>query len=247
MLPLRELTYQAPEPAPATYPHHLPALSGFQHLPFTQPVTFFIGDNGSGKSTLLESLAAKAGFHAQGGSHHANYPVANTDTHLADALRLIWNRKVSNGFFFRAESFFAYASYVDELAQDSAKALQPFGGVSLHHRSHGESFLALFQNRLDADRPALYLFDEPEAALSITGQLALLRIMHRWAKSGHVQVIVATHSPILLAFPKAAIWTFDTTPLSPTTYRESAPYQVTRAFLEDPERIFHELFSEDDE
>lgn len=247
MLPLREFRYEPPKPQPRRYPFNIPALKGFSGISVQQPVTFFIGDNGSGKSTLLESLAVAAGFHAEGGSRNASYDMVSTNTELARALRLIWNRKTPNGFFFRAESFFSFATYLEDVEKENTQTtpFHAYGGRSLHERSHGESFLSLFRYRLGSDRPALFLFDEPESALSITGQMALLRFMWDWERSGRVQAIIATHSPILLAYPGAAIWTFDTSPLSSTTYKSSDPYQMTRAFLEDPDRFLKELFRSD--
>lgn len=236
------MTYQPPDPVPPRHPYNLPAIQQWHTLTFTSPITFFIGENGSGKSTLLESLAAKAGFNPEGGSRNAAYDAAHTNAELGDRLRLVWNRKAANGFFLRAESFFQYVSYLEKLGPE---AFNSYGGQSLHQRSHGESFLALFKHRLSINQPALYLLDEPEAALSITGQLALLRFMHQWEHSQQIQAVIATHSPILLAYPNAAIWTFDTSPLSTVSYRESSPYQMTRAFLEGPERYLQQLFSDD--
>lgn len=247
MLPLRSIQFTWPDPQPGHFPWAIPAFHGLESLTFENPVTFLVGDNGSGKSTLLESLAQAAGFNPEGGSQHANYDAAQTEAPLSQTMRLIWNRKARNGFFFRAESFFSYASYVDTLG-----CLRSYGGKSLHASSHGESFLALFRHRLSGRRgrgpsePTIYLFDEPEAALSTTGQLAFLRLLNEWAGSGHIQVIAATHSPILLALPGASLYSFDSSPIQPTTYRESSPYQLTRAFLDNPDRFLKELFQDND-
>ncbi len=242
MLPLREVRFEFPEPQPNRYPWNLPALQQLDALAFQTTVTFLIGDNGSGKSTFLESVAEAAGFNPEGGSRNASYNAAHTDIHLAQGLRLVWNRKALSGFFFRAESFFAYANYLEEIGGFSS-----YGGRSLHHQSHGESFLSLFRNRLNPRSPSLYLFDEPESALSTTGQFAFIRLLKEWANSGRAQVIVATHSPILLAFPGATIYSFDYAPVMPVGYAESTPYRLTRAFLEAPDTFLHELFREDDE
>nr|WP_207711795.1 AAA family ATPase [Sulfobacillus harzensis] len=247
---MREIQYRAPDPLPQRYPFQLPALHGFASLPLTSPVTFFIGDNGSGKSTFLEALADAAGLQVEGGSPNMIVDKPRTNTELAQALHLVWNIKLRNGFFFRAETLYNLASYLEDLADDpysggKSVVFGPYGGRSLHERSHGESFLALFQHRLNPHRPALYLFDEPEAALSITTQLAFLRLIHDWASSGHVQIIIATHSPIILAYPNASIWDFDASPMALTTYMASRPYQVTRAFLDAPERFLNHLFRDD--
>lgn len=141
-----------------------------QRLPLDQALTFFIGENGSGKSTLLESQAETAGFHPEGGSRNAAYAAAHTNTELAHALHLVWNRKPADGFFLRAESFFDYAGYIDDIAKAAGPlTYAAYGGRSLHERSHGESFLALFRHRLAPTCPSLLLLDEPDSALSITG------------------------------------------------------------------------------
>lgn len=247
MLLLREIQFRPPEPPPDRYPFDLPALEGLRQFVLDRPLTFFIGENGSGKSTLLESLAESAGLHPEGGSRNAAYAASHTNTELARALHLVWNRKPADGFFLRAESFFGYADYLDEMAREVGPegTYAAYGGRSLHERSHGESFLALFRHRLAPTRPAFLLLDEPESALSIAGQLALLSFMHRWERSEIVQAIVATHSPILLAYPGAAIWTFDARPLARIAYEDTEPYRTTRAFLNDPDRFLHELFRDD--
>ncbi len=247
MLPIREIRYQPHAPS-QRYPFNIPALQGLQGIILDRAVTFFIGDNGSGKSTLLENLALAAGLNPEGGSRHASYDPAHTNTELANALHIVWNRKPMGGFFFRAESFFDYASYLDETARAAGPNEDPYaayGGLPLHERSHGESFLALFRHRMVPTRPALLLLDEPESALSITGQFALLRFMRQWEQSGVVQVIVATHSPILLAYPGAAIWDFDKSPLATVSYDESDPVRLTRAFLDAPSRFLREIFSDE--
>ncbi len=233
-----------PTPRPSTYPWNLTVLEHLNVLSFPSAVTFFIGDNGSGKSTILESLAIASGFNPEGGSRHAAYHAAHTDGQLSQAMRLTWNHKALHGFFFRAESFFSYASYLEELEDDSVFA--SYGGKSLHQQSHGESFLSLFRNRLQPRSSALYLFDEPESALSITGQLAFLRLLKQWSGTGQTQVIIATHSPILLAFPGATIYSFDVAPITSIRYEDSAPYQLTLSFLKSPDVFLRELFRHDD-
>ncbi len=241
MLPLREVRFQLPNPRPDGYPWNLPVLEALDRLAFPNRVTFLIGDNGSGKSTVIEALAKAAGFNPEGGSRHAAYDAAHTDTHLADAMHLVWNRPALSGFFFRAESFFAYTHYLEEIGGFDA-----YGGRSLHDQSHGESFLSVFRNRLIPRTLSLYLFDEPESALSTTGQLAFLRLLKDWSDSGRAQIIIATHSPLLLAFPGATIYSFDETGIVTVNYADSKPYQLTRAFLEAPDVFLHELFRSDD-
>lgn len=241
MLPLREVSFPWHATQPPGYPFNIPALQSLTGLPLDHAVTLFTGDNGSGKSTLLESLAHALGLPAEGGSHNAAYQTSHTNTDLANALRLVWNQKTAYGFFFRAETLFQYTTYLEDIGDDFAA----YGGRSLHRRSQGESFLSLFTQRLNPLRPGVYLFDEPEAALSSTGQLAFLRLMHHWVESRHVQLIIATHSPILLAYPGAVIWSFDSSPLRRIPYESTAPYQITKAFLDAPDRYLQQLFTDE--
>lgn len=211
-------------------------------LDFTSAVTVLVGENGSGKSTLLEALAASAGFPSLGGSQHHRPGSGTTHNALASALRLSWLPKVSNGFFFRAESFFSLASYIDEVGDVGLS-----GGRNLHHQSHGESFLALFSNRLGGHQRAIYLLDEPEVALSPTRQMAFLRLLWEWQRSGRVQAIIATHSPILMSLPGASLLSLDGGQIGPTTPEETEHHRVMRSFLGNPEKALRELLREDDE
>ncbi len=146
--------------------------------------------------------------------------------------------KLTEGFFMRAESFYNFASYLDGVSD-----LQAYGGKSLHHQSHGESFLALFQHRFEH---GLYILDEPEAALSPQRQLAFLRIIHQLTVPRHAQFLIATHSPILLAYPGATLYQFGEEGIRQTTYRETDHYQVTKDFLNDPERMLRHLLVEEE-
>lgn len=204
------------------------------------PVTILVGENGSGKSTLIEAIAKAAGFPALGGSQDHRPGGTGVDDALAGALRLSWLPKVSNGFFFRAESFFSLAGYIDDVAD-----LGNYGGRQMHRQSHGESFLALFRNRLGASGRAIYLLDEPEVALSPTRQLAFLRILRQWQQSGRVQAIIATHSPIIMALPGATLLSLDGGTIHPVRLEETEHYRVTRAFLADPAKTLGELFAEE--
>lgn len=221
------------------FPFSIPAFRDGIALGLPTPVTFFVGENGSGKSTLLEALAEICGFNPEGGNRD-HYREAREDrSALAQALRLSWMPKMTEGFFMRAESFYNFASYLDGVSDFTA-----YGGKSLHHQSHGESFLALFQNRFEH---GLYILDEPEAALSPQRQLAFLRIIHDLEIPRHAQFLIATHSPILLAYPGATLYQFEEHGIREVAYRETDHYLVTREFLNDPERIFRYLFSEEDE
>ncbi len=246
---LREIQWRAIPEDRSAYPWSLPALQTLDRLPFPRPVTFFAGDNGTGKSTVLEALASACGFNVEGGSRNHQFATAEAPDLFGSHLRLVWNRKVAHGFFFRAESFFEFASQLDAMAAEPGNSpeevYRPYGNQSLHRRSHGESFLALFTHRLASLSPSLYLFDEPEAALSPVGQMALLRIMHQWEASGRVQVIAASHSPILLSYPGAAIYDFDRHPVSAVRLEDTAAYFVTRSFLDNPQGMLHALFAEE--
>ena len=177
---------------PTTHPFNIRAFSRGIELTIESKVTFFVGENGSGKSTLLEAIAECCGFNPEGGSRDHHRAVFADRSPLAQALRLTWRPKVTEGFFMRAESFYNFATYLEAVDSD----FRSYGGKSLHEQSHGESFIALFANRFEQ---GIYLLDEPEAALSPQRQLSFLRIVHDLATPGHAQFLIASHSPILLS------------------------------------------------
>ena len=238
---LKRIQLIADKADPARFPFkHLAFLRGGDFtLDLQASVTILVGENGSGKSTLIEAIAHAAGFPALGGSQD-HRPGDAAESVLAPALRLSWLPKVSNGFFFRAESFFSLSSYIDDVAE-----LANYGGRELHRQSHGESFLALFCNRLASSGRALYLLDEPEVALSPTRQLAFLRILRDWQRSGRVQAVIATHSPILMALPGAQLLSLDGDAIRPVALEQTEHYRVTRTFLVDPAKALRTLFDED--
>lgn len=218
------------------YPFNVPAFRNGIDIELNSNVTFFVGENGSGKSTLLEALAEIGGFSPEGGSRdHCREAFADR-SEFAQALRLSWLPKVADGFFMRAESFYNFASYLDEVS-----SLRAYGGKSLHAQSHGESFLALFNNRFEQ---GLYILDEPEAALSPQRQLSFLKIIHELEAPGHAQFLIATHSPILLAYPGAVLYSLSNEGISQINYRDTEHYLVTKNFLNAPERYLKHLFSE---
>ena len=222
-----------------SFPFTIPA---FQHgisLELPTAVTFFVGENGSGKSTLLEALAEICGFNPEGGNRDHHREAREERSDLAQAILLSWQPKVTEGFFMRAESFYNFASYLEGVSDFMA-----YGGKSLHRQSHGESFLALFQNRFEQ---GLYILDEPEAALSPQRQLAFLRIIHDLAVPRHAQFIIASHSPILLAYPSTTLYQFEDDKIREVAYRETDHYRVTKDFLNAPERMLGYLFSDEDE
>ncbi|WP_372630331.1 AAA family ATPase [Cohnella sp.] len=243
---LKEVTIlQDRFPSRGGYPFSVPALRKTDRLRFEAPVTFFVGENGSGKSTLLEAIAWQCGFHTGGGGVNQIYELENSEAAFGPYIRLSWLPKVRNGFFLRAESFFDFASHLDREAREQPRyrdeIYASYGGRSLHEQSHGESFLSLFRSRFG--KQAIYLLDEPEAALSPARQLNLLSILHGMRSSA--QFIIATHSPILLGFPDARIYSFDEAPIAEIAYEDTLHYQLTRRFLENRSAVFRDLFGGD--
>jgi predicted ATPase len=219
---------------PARYPFCLPAFSQGINLTLRTPVTFFVGENGSGKSTLLEAIAECCGFNPEGGNRDHHRAVFAERSPLAQALGLSWRPKVTEGFFLRAESFYNFASYIETVSD-----MRAYGGKSLHAQSHGESFLALFAHRFEQ---GVYILDEPEAALSPQRQLTFLKIVHDLASTGHAQFLIATHSPIILSYPGAVLFSLDGNAIQEIAYRDTAHFLITRDFLNSPERFFKHLF-----
>jgi len=226
-------------PSRKVYPFSMPAFKGLDNIEFKNTVTFFVGENGSGKSTLMEAIAYKCDFNTAGGGRNNYYEVPSSESALGDFIRLAWSPKVTNGFFLRAESFYNFASHIDSLGPEAYLA---YGGKSLHEQSHGESFLSIFSNRFG--KKGIYLLDEPEAALSPTRQMALLKIIRELDQEGQSQFIIATHSPIILAYPGAQILDFDTSPVSETAYEETSHYQITKGFMDNRDLYLRKLFEE---
>ena len=212
---------------PDSYLHSLPAvrhLAQVEALTFSRAVTFLVGENGTGKSTLLEAIAVAAGFNAEGGTRNFSFSTSSTHSPLHRHLTLIKDAFPKDGFFLRAESFYNAASYIDAL--DEIPAGRPpisasYGGKSLHKQSHGESFLALVQNRFGGD--GLYLLDEPEAALSPTRLMTLMAHLHALVQK-RSQFIIATHSPMLMAYPGAQVYELSAAGIRPVDYRETEHY-----------------------
>lgn len=225
------------------YPFNIPAFSKGINIDFKSNVTFFVGENGSGKSTLLEAIAEHCGFNPSGGNRNHHYQFHETESNLTSALKFSWLPKVTDGFFMRAESFFNFATYIDELEADDPTHYSAYGGKSLHQQSHGESFLALFNNRF---KKGIYILDEPEAALSPKRQLSLLVLIHELEKSGKAQFIIATHSPIILSYPGAVLFSLDENQIEEVDYQETQHYQITKDFLLHPELFYKHLFSNDE-
>ncbi|MEG6509420.1 AAA family ATPase [Methyloligella sp. 2.7D] len=233
-------------PSKIDYPFCLPFLRGDFELRFEQPITIIVGENGTGKSTLLEGIAALAGFDQAGGGNgympvDHSQALETTGGELAQALRASWLPKLTNGWFFRAESFFSVARYLDEAARE------PLGGPPpdfLSH-SHGEGFLRFFQER--CSRQGLFIFDEPESALSPSRQIEFLKLLRRMERSRICQVIMATHSPILMAYPGAALMRLTPAGLEPSAVEETEHFRLMRDFLNDPERFIDAALAEDEQ
>jgi predicted ATPase len=225
------------------FPYAVPALQRIEDMRLDQPVTLLAGDNGTGKSTLVEAFAEAFGFDLHGGElerlgERPATPRLAFDRSLEPVLSR-WARP-RTGYFLRAESFFNVAAFVDS-DHEFSPDLSLYGDVPLHQQSHGQSFLALASHRFAGQ--GLYILDEPEAALSVSGNLALLAVIHMAARNG-AQFIIATHSPILLAIPGATIYELDDDGFHTATYDELEAVQLTRGFLTAPERYLRAALGE---
>ena len=217
------------------YPFSLPIVRSLQALSFHPKVTYIIGENGTGKSTLLEAIATAWGFNPEGGTKNFHFSTNASHSDLHKYLTLVKGlQKPIDGFFLRAESFYNVASYIDEI-----DAIRSYGGTSLHEQSHGESFFSVFMNRFSGN--GLYILDEPEAALSPMRQLSMLIRMHELIDEG-AQFIIATHSPILMGYPDATMYSLHQEKIQEITLEETEHYQTMKLFFEDRERLFHHLF-----
>jgi predicted ATPase len=221
------------------YPFALPAVKHLDVLNFHPAVTFIVGENGSGKSTLLEAIAVALEYNAEGGGRNFNFGTHSSHSELHEHVRITRGyRRPRDGYFLRAESFF---NVVSELERMGGGAFASYGGTSLHERSHGEAFMALLTHRFGGQ--GLYVLDEPEAALSPQRQLAALVRIHELVKAGS-QFIIATHSPILMAYPDARIYACLPDGLRRTDYEDTEHYQVTLDFLRDPRRMLDTLLDD---
>lgn len=257
MLQLRSVQFDIPSQYKNTYPYNLPILQQLEEVQFTKPVTILVGDNGTGKSTILNILAASGDMITIGDNKVNHILPKNFD----QSIKLTWNLKAKNGFYFKANDFIQFIERTKETKREARQAIQEIKasdvdplatmphartlydleqlyGEGLEFRSHGESFLDLFRARFRSN--GLYLLDEPEAPLSPLNQLALISLMKESVQAG-AQFIIATHSPILMAFPDAEILLLETDRLTKVPYEDIEHVTLTRDFLNNPESFLRHL------
>lgn len=221
-----------------SYPYNIPVIRTLTSLTFHPSVTFFIGENGTGKSTLIEAIAVALGFNAEGGTKHSTFSTRRSHSKLHQHIKTVKSYKhPRNGYFLRAESFYNLATLMDETGYYTT-----YSDKSLHEQSHGESFMATLTTKLKGK--GLYIMDEPESALSPTRQLAALSAIHNLVKDDS-QFIIATHSPIFLAYPNSKIYSFSDTGIDTVNYQDTEHYSVTKNFLNRHEQMLNHLLSED--
>lgn len=219
-------------------------LSNQKELSFSSNITFFVGENGTGKSTLLEAIAVAYGFNAEGGSKNFTFSTNATHSELFEHIEIAKRGYARDGFFLRAESLYNVATNIDDMDKEASfdpLVIDSYGGISLHNQSHGESFLSIVQHRFFGN--GIYILDEPEAALSPMRLLTLMAEINKLVKKDS-QFIIATHSPILLAFPDAEIFEFTQKGIQKVDYKETEHYKITKSFLENPEKMLHYLLND---
>ncbi len=249
MIYLKEIQFN---PSPRGWAIDLSAFAGLKRMKMDADVIFLVGENGSGKSTLIETLAVMCGFDVMSGP--ANSRKQDADSDLSQNLQLEWRSEPGNGFFLRAESFFNYASDLDEMYNEMKeiddmaggrfsevhKVYRSYGGKSLNQQSHGEAFRSMIQHRFNW--PGLYLMDEPEAGLSPKNQMVFLSYLNKYCRQS--QFIIVTHSPILMTFPNARIYNMDNSPLTESKLEDMEHFELTKNFLNHPNAYLHHLFVE---
>ena len=218
------------------YPFNLPAIRTLTKLEFHPCVTYIVGENGSGKSTVLEAIAVAIGFNPEGGTRNNNFSTRASHSSLSDYLIIAKGvRHPLGGFFLRAESFYNLATDIEELDKDGRgpRIIDTYGGVPLHEQSHGEAFFSVFMNKFR--KRGIYILDEPESALSPSRQMAMISRMHQLVEEGS-QFIIATHSPIIMAYPDSIIYQIKNG-FERVKYNETDNYQIMKAFVNNTEEM----------
>lgn len=227
------------------YPFNIPSIRLLNEFSFHPNVTFIVGENGMGKSTLLEAIAISLGFNPEGGSLNFKFSTYDSYSELSDHLRIIKGiSKPKDGFFLRAESFYNVASNIEELDSEpgsGSRLIDSFGGVSLHNQSHGEAFFSTFMNRFRGN--GIYILDEPEAALSPLRQLSMLARIHQLVDQKS-QFIIATHSPLLMAYPSSKIVELTEHGIEESSLEQTNHYKIMKQFFDDKDRLLHHLFKD---
>ena len=232
---LKEVTLLSEQyPTRDHYPFNIVLLQKTRSIQFSSPVTFFIGENGSGKTTLLEALARQCNIHIWSGIERTRSVINPYEQTFFLYTRVKWANGIVPGSFFSSQIFRNFAQLLDEWEADNPGQIDYFGGKSLLTQSHGQSVMSFFKARYRIK--GLYLLDEPETALSPRSQLELLRLLDEMSALGHAQFIIATHSPILLACPKSAIYSFDHTPVKTIRYEDTEHYSIYKNFMKNPRR-----------
>ena len=226
-------------PAVEQYPFNLEIFKHPRKVDVHHPVTFFVGENGTGKSTLLQAVSQRCGIYIWRGERRARFQYNRHETQFYRGIEVAWAQNTVPGSFFASEIFNNFAQIVDEWATMDPGLLDYFGGKSLMIQSHGQSLMSFFRSRFKIK--GLYLLDEPETALSPATQIDLLKLVAKMSRSGHAQFIIATHSPILLACPKATIYRFSAASLEPVGYEETEHFQVYKNFMRDPKRYLQDI------
>ena len=242
---LQEIQFQVTDSMSNQYPFNLAFLKNLKKLKIHPQVTFFVGENGMGKSTLIEAIAVASGFNAEGGTKNFNFNTRASHSDLHEFIRTSrGTRRHTDGFFLRSESFFNLGTEIEHLDKHGMgpKIIDSYGGKSLHEQSHGESFWALFMHRLRGN--GFYILDEPEAAMSPARQMAMLCKMNELIGLGS-QFIIATHSPILIAYPGSLIYEFDQTGITIKSYKETELYKSYANFIKDSDSHIRYLLQND--
>jgi predicted ATPase len=237
---LDQVTLNAPGyPTREHYPFNLDVFQKTESIRFKTPVTFFVGENGTGKSTLLKAICNRCDIHIWQDTERSRFRYDPYEEALYKYIKVGWTNGPVPGAFFSSQIFQDFARFLDEWAKADPGILEYFGGSSLITQSHGQSLISFFEARYKIK--GLYLMDEPETALSPKSQLKLMEILKRTSEAGYAQFIIASHSPILLAYPGADIYSFDSAPVTGISYKETEYYRLYKDFINDPEKYLKEL------